>query len=60
MTVKRCPICEQPTNAAYAPFCCKRCADVDLHRWLAGAYVIPGEEEDVGSDAGQSGDVDKG
>ena len=27
---------------AYDPFCSKRCADVDLHRWLKGSYVIPG------------------
>jgi uncharacterized protein len=23
------------------PFCSKRCADVDLYRWLGGVYVIP-------------------
>ena len=28
--------------SAYDPFCSKRCADVDLHRWLKGSYVIPG------------------
>lgn len=32
-------------NAArnYAPFCSKRCADVDLVHWLKGDYVIDGE-----------------
>lgn len=24
----------------YRPFCSKRCADVDLHRWTTGAYAI--------------------
>jgi uncharacterized protein len=39
---RTCPICGKPRSAAYDPFCSKRCADVDLHRWLKGSYVIPG------------------
>ncbi len=44
-----CPVCKKPTDPDYRPFCCKRCADVDLHRWMTGSYVMPGEalsEED--------------
>jgi endogenous inhibitor of DNA gyrase (YacG/DUF329 family) len=44
-----CPICRKPAQAPYAPFCSRRCADVDLQRWLSGRYAIPvaeGEEED--------------
>ena len=37
-----CPICGKPRSKRYDPFCSKRCADVDLHRWLKGSYVIPG------------------
>ena len=37
-----CPICGKPRSELYDPFCSKRCADVDLHRWLKGSYVIPG------------------
>ena len=44
-TVK-CPICSAPVAAAYKPFCSKRCADVDLHRWLSGGYAIPAVEAD--------------
>lgn len=44
----RCPICTKPTDVDYRPFCSKRCADIDLGRWLGGAYVIP--ETDVGDD----------
>jgi uncharacterized protein len=40
---RRCPICGKPRSAAHDPFCSKRCADVDLHRWLKGSYVIPGD-----------------
>ncbi|MDO5621431.1 MAG: DNA gyrase inhibitor YacG [Paracoccus sp. (in: a-proteobacteria)] len=38
-----CPVCNKPTAPEYRPFCSKRCADVDLARWLRGDYVIPGE-----------------
>ncbi len=39
-----CPNCGKPRSERYDPFCSKRCADVDLHRWLKGGYVIPGAE----------------
>ena len=39
-----CPICSKPTVADYRPFCSKRCADVDLGRWLTGSYAIPTDE----------------
>ena len=38
-----CPICGKPRLARYEPFCSKRCADVDLNRWLGGRYAIPAE-----------------
>ena len=37
-----CPICQKDSVPQYRPFCSKRCADVDLARWLRGDYVIPG------------------
>jgi hypothetical protein len=43
-----CPICGKPAQPDYTPFCSKRCADVDLQRWLSGAYVIPGEPAEEG------------
>ncbi len=36
-----CPICDKPTAKDYRPFCSRRCADVDLGRWLSGAYAVP-------------------
>src|SRR6266702_3059464 len=36
-----CPICGKPADAVLRPFCSKRCADVDLHRWFSGRYVVP-------------------
>jgi endogenous inhibitor of DNA gyrase (YacG/DUF329 family) len=41
----RCPICGRPSQNDYRPFCSRRCADVDLSRWLRGSYAIPGEPE---------------
>ena len=37
-----CPTCKKPSSARYKPFCSKRCADLDLGRWLDGDYVLPG------------------
>lgn len=46
-----CPICGKPAHADYTPFCSRRCADIDLARWLRGDYVIPGDvaEDDAGA-----------
>jgi len=39
-----CPICEnRPSAREFKPFCSKRCADVDLQRWLSDGYAIPGQ-----------------
>ena len=43
----KCPVCERnPADVDYKPFCSKRCADVDLSRWLKGSYAIPGQAAD--------------
>lgn len=39
-----CPICSKMSLEAYHPFCSRRCADIDLGRWLGGRYAIPAEE----------------
>jgi uncharacterized protein len=41
-----CPICGRAATLATRPFCSKRCADVDLARWLGEAYRVPATEED--------------
>lgn len=46
-----CPNCRAPAAKDYMPFCSKRCADVDLHRWLSGGYAIPAVEGDDDRDA---------
>jgi endogenous inhibitor of DNA gyrase (YacG/DUF329 family) len=44
--LKPCPICGKMAIEEYRPFCSKRCADVDLNRWLSGVYSVPVVEED--------------
>ena len=53
---RSCPICSRPTEAAFKPFCSKRCADVDLNRWLTDRYAVPVEEgsDRPSSDEGES------
>ena len=41
-----CPLCGKPMEAAFKPFCSKRCADIDLNRWLSGGYAVPVKETD--------------
>jgi hypothetical protein len=39
-----CPICAKETDAKYRPFCSRRCADVDLGKWLTGSYAIAADD----------------
>ena len=41
-----CPICGKPATPDYRPFCSRRCADVDLGRWLNESYRIPAATEE--------------
>ena len=41
-----CPICARATDAKYKPFCSRRCADIDLGKWLTSGYAIPAEAID--------------
>ncbi|MCP8940074.1 DNA gyrase inhibitor YacG [Alsobacter sp. SYSU M60028] len=45
-TGRPCPQCGKPAVMRYRPFCSKRCADLDLSRWLNGVYAIPASEAD--------------
>ncbi len=41
-----CPVCGKPRQDRFKPFCSRRCAQLDLSRWLKGVYAIPGRDED--------------
>jgi endogenous inhibitor of DNA gyrase (YacG/DUF329 family) len=51
----KCPICGKEGVQAYRPFCSKRCADIDLGRWLKESYRVPAEEA-PGDDDGPGGE----
>jgi endogenous inhibitor of DNA gyrase (YacG/DUF329 family) len=40
-----CPICGRRAVEKFRPFCSRRCADIDLHRWLGGIYAVPVTED---------------
>ena len=42
-----CPECGKPSARETYPFCSPRCKDIDLNRWLSGAYVIPGRDDEA-------------
>ncbi len=41
-----CPICGEDSQQAFRPFCSKRCADIDLAKWLNGSYAVPSQREE--------------
>ncbi len=47
-------MCRKPVEQAHRPFCSKRCADVDLARWLGGGYAIAGAHSDLSDDSADS------
>ena len=49
--VRPCPICGKAQTVSHRPFCSKRCADIDLGRWLKGVYAVP-TDEPAGEDGG--------
>ncbi|MEQ8504554.1 MAG: DNA gyrase inhibitor YacG [Rhodospirillales bacterium] len=53
-----CPVCSKPEVTEYRPFCSKRCADIDLGKWLNEDYRIPTHEvpDDFDPDAEYSDD----
>lgn len=53
--VESCPICGKPADERHRPFCSKRCALLDLGRWLEGDYRLPTDEtvEDTPGEEGE-------
>ena len=51
-----CPICGKPVEPAFKPFCSRRCADIDLNRWLSGVYALPAVEDEAEDSMPQASD----
>jgi uncharacterized protein len=56
--VAACPICGKSVGPGFHPFCSKRCADIDLNRWLSGVYAIPTQENEDGDKPDDNQGVD--
>ncbi len=54
---RKCAACGKPQVPAFRPFCSKRCADLDLGRWLKGSYAIPAVEPPDGLSAEDENDL---
>jgi hypothetical protein len=53
---ERCPLCARPAEQRMRPFCSRRCADIDLGRWLTGAYAVAGGNPDADEDGDEVGE----
>lgn len=54
-----CPICGHAAVQQWVPFCSKRCARVDLGKWLTGEYAISEEAPELRQEAdGKDGSPD--
>ena len=42
----KCSFCCRSVVLAVRPFCSKRCAAIDLNRWLTGVYAVRVTDED--------------
>jgi endogenous inhibitor of DNA gyrase (YacG/DUF329 family) len=58
--MRKCPVCGKlvppPAEGGQrspSPFCSDRCRQVDLGRWLTGAYAVPAAEEEPDDDEGE-------
>jgi len=51
MADAKCPGCGKPASGPHAPFCSRRCREVDLGRWLTGRFVIPASADEAESEA---------
>ena len=51
----KCPVCGKSAEPKYRPFCSKRCADIDLGRWLKEGYRVP-TDETLDDNAGEGSD----
>ncbi|MCC7084157.1 MAG: DNA gyrase inhibitor YacG [Pirellulales bacterium] len=49
MSLSKCPVCEitfDSESSEAMPFCCPRCKQIDLSRWLDERYSLPIERPD--------------
>lgn len=40
----KCPLCKEPSQNDFRPFCSDRCKKIDLNRWFSEVYAVPIQE----------------
>ncbi|WP_033073684.1 DNA gyrase inhibitor YacG [Sphingopyxis sp. MWB1] len=55
---RTCPLCGDPREEAFKPFCSRGCRDRDLLSWFGETYRVPAVEPPEGSLAGEQGEED--
>ena len=53
---RKCAVCGKPQKSGFRPFCSRRCADIDLGKWLGEGYAIPAVEPPEGAPEGPKDD----
>jgi uncharacterized protein len=57
LTVK-CPYCGKPSSLTaenpHRPFCSERCQLIDLGKWAAEGYAIPGEKVEIETEVNEN------
>ena len=43
----KCPACKKKPIEKYAPFCSKKCSDLDLIKWLSDEYQIIDNDDNL-------------
>ena len=56
---RKCPVCGKPADLEMRPFCSKRCADLDLAKWLDGDYRVPTDEAPTDGNMGAGDEEDE-
>ncbi len=49
----KCPICNNSVSPEFKPFCSKRCAEIDLGRWLTDNYRLPARPDEAEDEGGE-------
>lgn len=47
---RKCVMCKHVAVERFTPFCSKRCADLDLGKWLNGSYIVAENNQNEESD----------
>ena len=44
--LNKCVICYKVIDKKFEPFCSERCKEIDLGKWMLGAYTITDEKNE--------------